>query len=316
MSLIYRYPKSVYDAVNSQLPRRMTFGVQCQDDAEMYYIYADTLSKFVKDNINLNTISIAMFGDTFDNYFEQYKVFPYKIYSLLKNPDEQDDLTTPKDIDFKSDLTISLQKKTLPKVQGKPTAVEYYEKKYYQTDENGLVLDATGNPVVIYENIICRIDFQLSYDPLGFISSKIAMLQWYREDGSVDYSTGKDLGKLYDPVLDHEARIMEGKQRRQAIVDGLQLPVLGILFMIYPTKSQLEVLSIGREFLNRLDEDFRDFVEKSLSVTDPEDPNFGRKVILVKIEEQPDPWLDVDLGGFTLRAMLLAELDTSSDVEV
>ena len=320
---LYMFPKQVFLDMSAALPDGVEFGGVCGGNPEMYEIHESRLALYKKDKIDLNAASVNAFGTTFDAYFDQYKHSPFKIYDFLKEDvGTHQRFVYPAGVDFKTDLKFTLAKKTLPKVHGKPTSVEYYEKKYFETDGDGNIVinPATGNPNTIYENIICRIDFVLVYDSLGFQIQKVANLDWYREDGTVS-GAPKDLGYVLDPVLDHEARIAEGKQRRQAIVDGLQLPVLGMLFAIMPVidpaLTQVDIINMGRVFLKTYKADFDDFVDESLSVTDPEDPNFGKKVIVVKMEQATDIWLDIDIGGgITPRAVIISELDTTQDMEV
>jgi hypothetical protein len=261
----------------------------------------------------------AEFSQDFDTFLETRKKPYYKIYDyLLEDKASNVDIyASPLDIDFKTDLSVSVAKKTLPKIQGKPTLVEYYEIKRFQFDENGapVMNPLTNAPNIEYINKICEVSFDFTYDPFGFIVEKIANLRWVMTDETVS-EVSKNIGELFDPLLDNEKRIAEGTMRRQAIVDGLQLPALAFLGQSYPDKNTIELLTIGRAFLDKYDEDFRDFVEKSLSVVDPQDPNFGKKVIIVKIEQATDEWLDntVTLDGqnfFTPRQYIISELDIS-----
>ena len=225
----------------------------------------------------------------------------------------EDVYALPKDVDFKTQLLEKLQKKLLPKESGKPTVVEYYEIKKPLTDEAGNpTKNFLGQQLYEYENLIAQIDFDFKFDEFGFIDEKIAMLRWYDENGRLS-EEGKNLGRVFDPINDHEARIAEGEIRRRSIIHGLQLPVMNKLKEIYDEYTPIQILSIGRQFLNNNDEVFRDFIDKSLSVVDENSVDYGKKVAWVTIRDysgDEDDWLDYDLGdGETIRQFIMEELD-------
>jgi hypothetical protein len=233
------------------------------------------------------------------------------VYKISYSPKKYE---APTDIDFKTQLSSNLHKKLGPKTNAVPSWAEYYEIKRPSTDSEGdFQLDEFGNVVFEYINLVARIDFELIFDSSGFILEKKAILKWYREDETIS-SESKNIGRLYDPILDYEARISEGKLRREAIVDGLQLPVLNRLAQILSDKEPLEIITIGREFMDKFDEDFRDFIDKSRSILDSQNVDFGKKVAWVKIRDYSDTfddtWLDYDFGGGeTIRQLILNELD-------
>lgn len=220
-------------------------------------------------------------------------VLPYfKIYDFLTGNAPEDKNQLPCNIDFKTMLHFALVKKTLPKDKGKPTAVEYYEKLV-----NG-----------VYTNLVCRIDFTLTYDAGGFITEKIAMLKWYKTDDSMGMM-GKNIGRVFDQVIDAEPRIKEGKQRRGSVVNGLQLPILAGLIESEATlvdetadEKQLRMILIGREFLTFHKVDFDNFIDHSdqaivTTVTNDADPGHAF------LDNTVTSW-----GGITIRAFILNEL--------
>lgn len=177
----------------------------------------------------------------------------YKIYDFLSPALIVDKYKAPLDIDFKTMLNQMLAKKTLPKVNGKPTVVEYYE-----TYENGSWI-----------NLICRRTFDLTYDAGGFITQKIDLLEWFLTDGSLGEGS-KDLGRKFDAIVDMEARIEEGKYRRGSIVNGLQLPILAALLETAPTlegedmaMKQGRMILVGRDFLTIHKDGFENFIDHS-----------------------------------------------------
>ena len=71
---------------------------------------------------------------------------------------------------------------------------------------------------------------------------------------------------------------------------------------------------MGRDFIDRHENEFQKFIESSSTVTDPNDPNFGRKKVVVAIEtaaNSTDTWLKnapPSLGGsITIENYLVAE---------
>lgn len=219
------------------------------------------------------------------------KTKPYfSIYDLFHSLDGVDIYSPPLEVDFTTQLVRKLHKKTLTKFRGKPTSVEYY-----QDYSNGM-----------YSKITCRRDFVLTYDAAGFITKKIDMLKWYMSDGSL-YPVGKDIGRIFDPILDMEARIKEGKARRGSIVDGLQLPVLaGLLETIAPldgesfAQKQGRMVLLGRAFLQEHSQSFQDFI------------NHSDKSIVTVMWNASETWLDMAVpswGGYTIRGFILNELN-------
>ena len=214
----------------------------------------------------------------------------YLIYDLLPNKENYNIYEIPYSIDFITQLTSKLKKKTLAKVQGKPTSVEYY-----QNYSNGF-----------YSDIILRRDFVLIYDSGGFITEKQDVVRWYMSDGSISSAT-KNIGQLYDPILDMEARIKEGKTRRGSIIDGLQLPVLAGLLESQPNEAgdtfemkKARMILIGRAFIQRYSKVFIDFIDHS------------DKSVVQAMWDADEEWLDVPIpswGGYTIRGYILNEIN-------
>lgn len=303
----YKFPVEIFRDFGDALPKGIHLGY-IDDNLIDCYVTPREISNLRLTGINLDIISQAKYQKQFDEWIEQYAIYPFKIYKWLSNKKVADTYAVPYDIDFTTDLSIMLHKKLLPKVKGKPTSCEYYEKKQIRINNGQVVYDASGNPIIDYTNLVCKIVFELSYDVYGFIIQRKEKLYWAKEDGS--FSTEyKDIGRIFDPVLDHEARIQEGKERRGSIVDNIQLPIFGMLKMIFTNKTATELLLMGRDFLAKYDQDFRDFVNSSLSVSDINSPDFNKKVIYVKIRDASETWLDsqVPTLGITIRQYLLNE---------
>lgn len=258
-----------------------------------WFIKRPEIDELIEKNVNLNAGFNKVFGKSFEAVLSEKERAHYKIYEFLGDSPNLGELADnpwrfPYDIDFTIMLPKKLEKKTLPKVQGKPTSVEYYEKY---------------DPVTgIYENIIARIDFELSYDPLGFITERKELLRFYRSDNSVS-TEFKNIGRAFDPIYDAEYRIKEGVLRRQSIVDNLQLPILGVLQAVYSTIPLTEVVEMGRDFLDRYEREFDLFIKAS------------KKDIITEITNATDPWLDVPFPpagpGVTVRMYIISELSIS-----
>lgn len=224
----------------------------------------------------------------------------YKLYKFAKNPAAWDDWEEePFDVDFKSALKFTLAKKVLPKVKGRPTKVEYYEKSYDQLDqfENPVLDPTTGQPVRVYENLIAEIDFTLIYDSDGLIKDRSLKLYWYREDGtkSTQY---KELGRGYDAVLDKDFRVSEGQQRRRSVVNTLSAILLEWMkghFALGMLES--DIVDLHKAWFETHQSAFSLYLET------------GSPKINNDIASDPSAWLDEAYEGMqTVRDFLLEEL--------
>jgi len=289
----YEIPDFVQSAFKSKLGPGCSFAkLELSGETTQYVLIGEQINHLVKAGRNLDQVSIQLYGQPFNVFMEQYRVYPYKIYRLLAHspnmPYSQDDtFAFPYDIDFTTMLNKTLIKKTLPKIQGKPISVEYYEEY-----DNGL-----------YSNIIARIDFELTYDALGFITQRKELLKFYRENDEVS-AEFKDIGRKFDPLYDAEARILEGVKRRQSIIDNLQLPILGVLqYAFSSTMSLNDIVVMGREFLDRFQRDFDLFIKAS------------KKDIITSIGAATDVWLNFPFTpagpGVTVRQYIISELTIS-----
>jgi hypothetical protein len=315
----FKIPLSEFNQLSSAVPALKNLDYKLSQDQQSVLLRGGELSKVKQSEFALNRACQSFFGNNFENWSNGYKQEPFKLYKFMiddriwKDGYGQEKYEPPFNVDFKTELGQQLHKKMLPKEQGKPTRVEYYEIKRPEADGvGGIKLDPFGRPIFEYINLVASIDYTLTYDSLGFILEKVATLRWYRTDDSVSEES-KNIGRLFDPILDFELRIEEGKLRRESIVNSLQLPVLDKLREIFPDLDTLGLLTVGRVFLDKFDEEFRDFIDKSKSITDTNSVDFGKKEIWVKIRDHgdsEDSWLDQDLGdGDTIRQFILDELD-------
>ena len=154
-------------------------------------------------------------------------------------------------------------------------------------------------------DLVLIAEFSYTRDFLGFATERISTRTWIREDGS-EHPNKKVKEKTYSDL----AQIREGKTRRGNIYDSLQKPVLGMLIATAPgmadpwkTKSQLELVQVGRDFMKAYDESFSAFIKES------------HKQILEDILDATDIWLDniIDADGTTIRKYILDELNLEDD---
>lgn len=293
---LYQFTYTEDRNLREELPPGVSF---CYEDISYpdgrWFIDQRTIDTLISNNINLNQAFLKVFGKPLAEQLALKRVYHYKIYEFLKDSPNLKDLAEdpwryPYDIDFKTMLKTKLAKKTLPKSFGKPTSVEYYE---------------SYDPAIgTYSNLVARVDFTLTYDPMGFISKKEALLRFYKADGSLEMDKSKDIGRSYDPLYDMEYRIKEGVTRRTSVVDNLQLPILGVLKAIYPTTPISDVIKIGRDFLDRYEREFYMFIKAS------------KKDIITSITDAQDAWLDAPFPpagpGVTVRMYLINELSIST----
>ncbi len=314
----YSLTKEDVDNIRKGLPKNVTVCYMNGVNYEMDYGIISNLKSLFAIDVIINT----NFEETnFADWLKNREIPYYKIYAYVSGgvKDNADIYRLPSDIDFKSDLYLTLEKKILPKIKGVPTSVEYYEKKE--------VFLVNGRPSTEYSDIICRVDFSLYYDLNGFIFKKDAILKWYLSDdtlcnincdkyvvGSTCTLCSKNIGDTFDPILDSAKIIEEGVNRRRTIYNELQIPALAFLQAIFPTYNQLELIGLGRDFMSFYKADFDSFIYESLTVLDPADPFFGKKVIVKKMAlDTTHAWLDsvanLGFGDISPRQFLMGSLD-------
>ena len=201
------------------------------------------------------------------------------------------------DIDYKTELTQSLiPKRTV--VKGEVQRVEWFQS-----------MDVNNNPV----NKILDVSIVYQRDASGFAISRQVTREWTNKDESVN-PLPKLTSKYYfvNPV----DQIEEGIKRRGLLVKSIQMPtMLAMMHVLMPLgQSQGQVLLQGRQFMDDYETDFSKFVASSSSITDINDPNFGKKTVVVRLEEEAEAsrvlWLDAApaiLGGATIRQYLINE---------
>lgn len=205
-------------------------------------------------------------------------------------------------IDYKKELTQSLiPKRTVTK--GEVVNVKWYDS-----------LDGNGNP----SGLVIDVSIAYTRDANGFATSRVTTRTWYNKDGS-ENPEKKITNKYY--FVNPSDMIDEGLKRRKLLINSIQIPTLTFMSeVLMPLGySQESVVLKGREFMDDYEGYFNKFVDNSSTVTDPADPNFGKKNIVVRLEDNSvdgpnadyNLWLDqapASLGGLTtIRQYLVAE---------
>lgn len=158
---------------------------------------------------------------------------------------------------------------------------------------------------------ILDVDIVYTRDASSFAISRTTTRTWYAESGEPIADT-KITTKYYD--INTCDMVTEGVRRRKLLVDNIQIPMISLMMEILLPQGYTEasVLLMGREFLDNYTDYINKFVENTSTITDPSDPNYGKKSICVALGEDSDhSWLDkapATLGGATtIRQYLINE---------
>jgi len=200
------------------------------------------------------------------------------------------------------DLEISLiPKRTV--VKGEVIKVEWYKS-----------LDQDNNPI----DLVLKVDITYSRDSAGFATERTTTRTWINEDESENEEV-KVTKKYY--FINPADTIDEGLKRRKLLVNNMQIPVMTFMTeVLVPDGYTPEaVIFLGRAFLDDYENDFNKFVDNSSTITDPASSDFGKKSIVVQLEDSASDgrnaaynfWLDrapASLGGLTtIRQYLIEE---------
>lgn len=177
-------------------------------------------------------------------------------------------------------------------------------------DENGTLIDKVLSVDIVYNR-----------DAFGFAKDRTVTRTWANRDGSENVSK-KVTKKYYDVNLSDT--IVEGIRRRGLICNSIQLPVLTCMkqFLLPQGYTETAILLKAKAFMDSYDVEFSRFKDNSSTVTTPSDVNYGRKCIIVLLEDTDDidgfnaghnEWLNAApayLGGqMTIRNYLINEFD-------
>lgn len=219
-------------------------------------------------------------------------------------------------IDYKKELTVRLQKKSVI-VQGEMRSVTWYRQMEYQT--------INGIPTRVYSTPVLKTETSWTRDASGFAIAKNPPVRtWYNRDGSEN----TEVKVMADPYYYEDfEQIDEGVKRRSLLVKAMQKPVMSLIAeVMLPTGMSIEtVLLRGRKFLDDYENEFNKFKDNSSSITETHiedsegvlipNPDFNKKTIVVKLENEADnlhkEWLDKkpnSVGGIkTIRDHLIEE---------
>lgn len=226
-----------------------------------------------------------------------------KIYSLVKNEVKS---KHHHNIDYKIDIASGFN--LIPKrvvTKGEVTQVKWFK-----------TLDASMVPV----DLVLTVDIAYTRDATGFATYRTTVRTWVNEDESQNEET-KTTTKYY--FVNPSDMITEGYKRRKLLVQSIQIPTLTFMSeALMPSGyTQEAVVLLGRHFMDDYEADFSRFIENSSTITDPSDPNFGKKSVIVELEntdiegrnKEYHLWLDgapPSLGGLTtIRQYLINEFD-------
>lgn len=150
-------------------------------------------------------------------------------------------------------------------------------------------------------------------DSLGFALTRETTRTWVNNDNSLNPVTKVT---VKDYTLNQGESSKEGKRRRGTLVDNLESPILNAMHEVLIPKgwTSIDILMNGRQFLDDYEWEFNKFINNSSTVTNKNDPNYGRKKVVVALETEADPaytvWMDetaFSLDGRTPREYMIEE---------
>lgn len=274
-------------ALNSKIQIVMKFG-----DDDLRFTLTEALT--AEEETALDDL-VANFEDSDPSLKE------LKIYDMAK---EEARFKHFHNIDYKKELTSALiPKRTV--VKGEVTEVCWFKS-----------LDAEMKPT----DLVIKVNIAYQRDATGFATSRVTTRTWINKDDSEN--TDKKLTTKYYFVNPSDM-IDEGLRRRKLLVNDLQIPTMTFMSeALMPLGySQESVVLQGRAFMDDYEHDFNKFVDNSSTITDPADPNFGKKSIIVELEDNTaegrnkdyNLWLDKappSLGGTTtIRQYLIGQFN-------
>jgi len=184
-----------------------------------------------------------------------------------------------------SNYKISRPPKGLDYVTG--LATKLYPKRVFNKGELNNVKWYSDEELT---DLVLNVDIVYTRDGARFPIERTTTRTWYKQNGE-PHPDVKVTRKIYDH--DFLAKISEGIRRRGNLVNSIQIPVLSFMYETIPLEEgessgsfQVRVIMMGRAFLDSLQEEFSNFVSNSSTITDSQDPNYGKKSIVVAIENK------------------------------
>lgn len=279
-----------FNALQNTLPAGYDIGWE----EEGIYYHDSAMIPYLPFDINVTTqTAIGMSYSAFLAASTPREQFYPKIYRYIDNKNgTYDEREVPTGHDYKAGLSIRLQPKRTT-VKGEVVRVDYYVDKEL-TDK------------------VLTVEVSYERDPLGFATGRTTTRRWVMENGDY-HPNSKVTHKSY--TINMEDQIREGIRRRQNIVNTVQPAVLGAMVsLLSGDYSRMEILFLGRVFLDKFEIEFDKFIKASSTVTDPNDPNFGRKSVVVAFEVEAklpaSAWMNMPtplLGGATILQYLSNE---------
>lgn len=155
----------------------------------------------------------------------------FRIYHHL-SPDARskwgsDFKITPKSIDYKKDLSKSLNPQYIFDQYGFLVQTIYYE--------NVELVQGPITPILNYSVPVLKVDIQYFRDTLGYVTHRIVTRSWTLIDGTYSSDT-KITTKYYDKL---NART-EGRRRRLNLVSNIILETVGLIVMTSPDLNTFE----------------------------------------------------------------------------
>jgi len=168
----------------------------------------------------------------------------FLIYDYLAEGVQFDKTVTPKGLNYKTQVNRKFTRSELFNDQGELIEVGYYADKNDDGSKDDLVLKA---------------NFTYTRDALGNVQKRDATREWYKKDGSADPDKKTDT-KYYEGGK----VVIEGKRRRENIVNNLEIQVLSIILVTQGAATDAAkkaVLDSGLAFMSEYDVCFSQFIK-------------------------------------------------------
>lgn len=148
-------------------------------------------------------------------------------------------------INYKTELNTRLHPKH-EVVKGELRKTTYFAEASMNSDQQ-----------LEYNDPVLEVSFVWNRNPLGFCYRRDMIIRYYTEEGTLG-DESKSTQKWYS----NDEAISEGKRRRQNIVDGITMPIMGLM-MATMSESDHIVIGLGRDFLKSHQASFTAYVQDS-----------------------------------------------------